>query len=197
MTDVKPLLLSAIPAFTATVSHVAEEAWDDPTPCEGWTVRHLVNHMTSEHLWAPRLLAGETIDDVGDAYDGDVLGDDPIQAWREAARASADAWAYADLSAKVHLSSGLTSVESYGEEMLLDLAVHRWDLQRGADVGEGMDGAVVQHVMAWLADHPETLVPAGFRPPVPTDSEYAHDQLLAMTGRDPFWSSQRGLTAPS
>ena len=188
MTDVRALILTAIPAFTAAVSHVEEDAWDNQTPCDAWTVRDVVNHMTSEHLWAPRLLKGETIEDVGDAYEGDVVGDDPLGAWRAAARVSAEAWAYADPNAKVHLSSGPATVASYGEEMLLDLAVHRWDVQRGADVGEGMDGAVVQHLMAQYADRFAHYSGSPyFKAPVPTDSEYAHDQLIARTGRDPFW----------
>jgi uncharacterized protein (TIGR03086 family) len=188
MTDVRPLILSAIPAFTIAVNEVPPDAWDRPTPCAEWTVRDVVNHMTSEHLWAPRLLKGETIEDVGDAYDGDVLGDDPFEAWRNAARASADAWAYADPNAKVHLSSGPSTVAAYGEEMLLDLAIHRWDVQRGAGVGEGLDGAVVTHLMNHYADRTDGFG-RGFRPAVPTDSEYAHDQLIARTGRDPFWRS--------
>jgi uncharacterized protein (TIGR03086 family) len=190
MTDVRQLILSAIPAFTTNVLAVPADAWDNPTPCEQWSVRDLVNHMTAEHLWAPRLLRGDTVEDVGSAYEGDVLGDDPAEAWRAAARASAEAWAYADLSAKVHLSSGPTPAQDYAEEMLLDLAIHRWDLQRGAGVGEAMDGAVVEHAMAHLRDQAESYAASGlFAAPVHTDSEYAHDQLLALAGRDPFWRS--------
>jgi uncharacterized protein (TIGR03086 family) len=144
--------------------------------------------VTSEHLWVPRLLKGETIEDVGDAYDGDVLGDDPYDAWRSAAHASAEAWAYADPSAPVHLSSGLSTVAAYGEEILLDLVVHRWDVQRGAGVGEALDGAAVTHLLEQYADHTNGFG-GGFRSPVPTDSEYAHDRLIAKTGRDPFWRS--------
>lgn len=190
MTDVRELILSAIPAFSVVVLEVPEDAWQAPTPCDRWTVRDLVNHMTSEHLWAPRILHGESLEDVGDAYDGDVLGADPVEAWRSAARASAEAWAYADLGAKVHLSSGLTPAREYAEGMLVDLAVHRWDLQRGADVGEGMDGAVVMHVLDQVRDRIDGFAGSGaFKAPVPTDSEYAHDQLLALLGRDPFWRS--------
>lgn len=188
MTDVRPLILSAIPAFTSAVSDIPPAAWDRPTPCERWTVRDVVNHMTSEHLWAARLLRGATIEEVGTAYDGDVLGDDPYAAWRSAARASAEAWAYADPNGKVHLSSGTSTVAAYGEEMLLDLVIHRWDVQRGADVGEALDGAAVQHLMDYYADRTDGFGD-GFAPAVPTDSEYAHDHLIARTGRDPFWRS--------
>ncbi|MDP9221068.1 MAG: TIGR03086 family metal-binding protein [Actinomycetota bacterium] len=190
MTDVRQLILSAIPAFTSTVLAVPDDAWDNPTPCEDWTVRDLVNHMTSEHLWAPRILHGETIEEVGSAYDGDVLGDDPTEAWRTAARASAEAWAYTDLGVKVHLSYGLIPAGDYAEQVLVDLAVHRWDLQRGANVGEAMDGAVVLHVLDYVRDQADSYGASGlFDPPVPTESEYAHDQLIALAGRDPFWRS--------
>ena len=96
--------------------------------------------------------------------------------------------AYADLSAKVHLSYGTTTAEDYTEQMLVDLAVHRWDLQRGANVGEGMDGAVVTHVIGLVRAHPDEFAVSGtFKPPIPTNSAFPHDQLLALLGRDPAW----------
>jgi uncharacterized protein (TIGR03086 family) len=193
MTDARQLILSAIPAFTTAVLAVPDDAWDKTTPCEEWSVRDLVNHVTAEHLWAPRLLRGDTVEEVGSAYDGDVLGDDPAGAWRAAARASAEAWAYADAAVNVHVSSGLMSATDYAEEMLVDLAIHRWDLQRGADVGEAMDGAVVLHVLDYVRERIDSYAASGlFAPPVPTESEYAHDQLLALVGRDPFWRSPAG-----
>jgi uncharacterized protein (TIGR03086 family) len=193
MTDVRELILSAIPAFSTAVLAVPDDAWDKTTPCAEWTVRDLVNHVTAEHLWAPRLLRGDTVDEVGSAYDGDVLGDDPAGAWRAAARTSAEAWAYADLSANVHVSSGPIPATDYAEEMLVDLAVHRWDLQRGASVGEAMDGAVVLHVLGYVRERIDAYAASGlFAPAVPTESEYAHDQLLALVGRDPFWRSPAG-----
>jgi uncharacterized protein (TIGR03086 family) len=188
MTDVRELILSAIPAFTTTVLAVPAEAWSAPTPCDQWTVRDLVNHVTAEHLWVPRLLRGATIEEVGTAYDGDVLGEEPAEAWRSAARGSAEAWAYADLATKVHLSFGPTTVADYAEQMLIDLAIHRWDLQRGARVGEGLDGAVVSHVLEYLRPRVAEYAAFGaFKPAVPTDSEYAHDQLIALVGRNPSW----------
>ena len=190
MTDVRDLIESAITGFTAVVIDIPDDAWDNPTPCDGWTVRDVVNHVTGEQLWAARILSGQTVDQVGAALDGDLLGDDPIAAWSTAATESAAAWATADLDGRVLLSAGLTPTAEYAEQLLTDLAVHRWDLQRGSGVGGGMDGAVVEHVFAHLRGHPdEYSESAGFGPPVETDSEYAHDQLLARLGRDPFWKA--------
>ena len=188
MDELLGLIHSGIIGFTANVEVIPDTAWENPTPCEDWTVRDLVNHMTAEHLWAPRLLAGETIEDVGTAYDGDVLGDDPVAAWRAAADRSAAAWAAADLDRPVHLSSGVVPARQYAEEMLVDLAVHRWDLQRGAGTGAGMDGATVEHVLTRVKEHPEEFSgTSAFKDPVEVESDMAHDHLLALLGRDPFW----------
>lgn len=190
MTDVRLLIDSALTALTSTVVDVPANGWDNPTPCTDWTVRDVLNHVTAEHLWVPHLLRGETIADVGDRYDGDVLGDDPVASWEAAATASADAFRDADLGAPVHVSFGDIPTEEYAEQMLIDLAVHRWDIQRGAGVGAGMDGAVVEHITPIATAMVEQFADAGiFAAPVETDSEYAHDQLLARLGRDPFWKA--------
>ena len=53
------------------------------------------------------------------------------------------------------------SATDYAEEMLVDLAVHRWDLQRGADVGEAMDGAVVLHVLDYVRERIDSYAASG------------------------------------
>ncbi len=62
---------NALDHFKNLVDRIPAAAWDNTTPCAQWDVRDLLNHMTSEHLWAPRLLAGETVEEVGDTYNGD------------------------------------------------------------------------------------------------------------------------------
>src|SRR4051812_12240655 len=72
---------------------VTADQWDDPTPCTEWNVRALVNHVVGEELWVRPLLEGSTIEQVGDRFDGDLLGDDPVARGREA---SAEAVGAAD-----------------------------------------------------------------------------------------------------
>jgi uncharacterized protein (TIGR03083 family) len=66
--------------FAALVGGVGPEQWHDDTPCSGWDVRTLVHHLLSEQRWVPLLFEGLTIEQVGDRFDGDLMGDD-ASAW--------------------------------------------------------------------------------------------------------------------
>ncbi|MFI2261475.1 maleylpyruvate isomerase N-terminal domain-containing protein [Streptomyces tubercidicus] len=71
----------ALALFGTRVHAVREDQWDGPTPCTEWSVRALVNHLTAEQLWVPRLVRDRaSITDIGSEYDGDVLGDAPAGA---------------------------------------------------------------------------------------------------------------------
>ena len=63
--------------FGQRVMAIGEGDWARPTPCTDWSVRDLVRHVVYEDLWAPPLLAGATIAEIGDRFEGDILGDDP------------------------------------------------------------------------------------------------------------------------
>ena len=86
---------------------IRDDQWHAPTPDTEWDVTDLVQHLVYEQLWVPPLLAGKTIAEVGDAFDGDVLGDDPQRAWTSAAAAAQAAFAEPGaLERTVHLSFG-------------------------------------------------------------------------------------------
>ena len=81
--------------FDAVVAQIGGEHLSRPTPCEGWDVRTVLNHVVGEALWVSRLLAGPTIAEVGSDLAGDLLGEDPAAAWRTAdlaARTAAARW---------------------------------------------------------------------------------------------------------
>ena len=186
-----PRVLQVLPSAAAAVTDLVEGVpagrWDAPTPCEGWDVRTLVNHLTAEHLWAPRLLAGESPADVGDAYDGDVLGEDPVGAWRSAVTSSLLAWADVEDPARtVEVSAGALPVTEYAAQMLVDLVVHGWDLA----VATGQPYTPAAEAVAEARAYEEPRVTAGgleglFAPPVPAASDAPLDRLVAMLGRAP------------
>lgn len=182
-------LPAAADAVDRLVAAVPADAWDRPTPCAGWTVRELVNHLTAEHLWAPRLLAGAGLDEVGDAYDGDVLGADPLASWRAAVGPSLRAWATADVDGTVEVSSGPLAVGEYARQMLVDLVVHGWDLATALGLPAGADPAAVREAAAY--EEPRLRagrgIPGLFAPAVPTTSTDPLERLVALLGRDPAW----------
>jgi uncharacterized protein (TIGR03086 family) len=184
--DAIELLPSAAEDFGRRVHAVAPEAWDNPTPCADWTVRDVVNHMVGEHRWAPELLRGATVEEVGDRFEGDQVGDDPVAAWDAAIYESLTAWAQTPPDRAVHLSFGPTPAAEYAEQMLLDLVVHGWDVARGAGVDERMDERAVRHVLGYVSGQADALSGSGlFGDPVEVSSEDPQDRLLALLGRRP------------
>ncbi|NMR20990.1 TIGR03086 family metal-binding protein [Cellulomonas fimi] len=160
--------------------------WDSPTPCADWSVRQLVTHLTSEQLWAPELLAGRTPAEVGDRFDGDVLGDDPVTSWRLAVDAALAAFA-ADgaLDRTVELSSGPRPAREYLEEMVTDLAIHGWDLATALHVDETIDPPTVERLLIeWSGRVDQLRHSPMFGDPLPsTPSDDQQTQLLALFGR--------------
>jgi uncharacterized protein (TIGR03086 family) len=133
--------------FGDLVHKVGASQWGDQTPCAEWDVRALVNHLVYEARWAPPLLAGRTIADVGDQFDGDLLGSDPHTAYDEALKAAANAMtAPGALESQVHLSYGDTSANDYIAQMACDFVVHSWDLARGIGADDTLDPDMVQWV---------------------------------------------------
>ena len=182
----RELIPLAAQKFTSLVHEVPEERWPTQTPCTEWSVRDLVNHLVAEHLWAPHVLAGETIEQVGDRYDGDVVGEDPVGAWDSAVAGSLAAFADSEEDQPVHLSFGTVPVSEYASQMLSDLTVHAWDLARGAGLDERLEEATVAATLAYTEDHIDVFAGSSlFAEPVEIDSDDPQDRLLALLGRDP------------
>jgi uncharacterized protein (TIGR03086 family) len=166
----------ALRAFGDAVHAAGDAGWGRRTPCTEWTVRDLVNHLVAEQLWAPSLLAGATLDDVGDRFGGDVLGDDPVAAWDAAADAAREAFLDDGvLERAVHVSTGLLPAREYGWQMTIDAAVHAWDLATAlglpCPVTEELAERLLDVVRPWVDEwqglgifDPPVAVPRGAGP---------------------------------
>ena len=189
------LFVDSIGRFADRVDGIGDDQWGDPTPCSDWDVRTLVNHMCGEQLWAPHLVDGETIEQVGDRYDGDVLaggpGDDPRETFRRAAEGSAAAFSRADLDAIVHLSFGDVPCRLYLRQMLTDAEIHGWDLAKGLGVQAGLRPDTASYLLPIIEAQEEAIRSSGmFDDPVRVDDD-ADDatKLLAILGREPGWAA--------
>jgi uncharacterized protein (TIGR03086 family) len=187
--DVVELFRRSLGEFGKRVHAVRPDQWACPTPCRDWEVRNLVNHLLVEQLWVPPLVTDRlTVGEVGDRFDGDRLGADPVAAWDAAAAASLAAFsAPGALDRTVHLSYGRRPAAEYAREMVFDLVVHTWDLARAIEGDEKIDPELVDAVYARIEPEVGTLAESGlFDPPVPVPPD-ADEQtrLIAATGRKP------------
>jgi len=128
-TSIATLHRAALEQTRATVRDLPDDAWDRATPCDEWSVRELTNHIVAGNLWAARLGAGETIEQVGDAFEGDVLGSDPRAAYDASVEPAAGVFERPGaLEAPCAVSYGPVPGEVYAGHRFLDVLVHGWDL---------------------------------------------------------------------
>jgi uncharacterized protein (TIGR03086 family) len=188
VTALTELYRRSIDEFGRRVRDVGVAQWHLPTPNEAWNVRDLVQHLVSEELWAPPLLAGATLEEVGDRFDGDLLGEDPKAAWEAAARAAVVALPDDfDFSRSVHVSFGQIPAAEYVGQLICDHTIHAWDLARAIGAEERLDPELVEFAYGALEPQIESWRAAAVFGPavdVPPDAS-RQEQLLALTGRRP------------
>src|SRR2546430_17110938 len=119
--DLVDLYRRSLAEFTGRVGLVRADQWSAPTPCAGWDVHALVNHVVGEDLWTVPIFAGQTVAEVGDRFDGDLIGADPTGTATKAADRAADAVAGPGaLDRIVHLSFGDFPGSEYAWQLLAD-----------------------------------------------------------------------------
>jgi uncharacterized protein (TIGR03086 family) len=170
--------------FDSVVAAVPADAWDRPSPCEGWTVADVVGHVAStqrEFLERQGLPAGEVPEGAG-----------AVEQWR-VARAAMQA-AVDDPAIAGTTYDGYFGPTTIGETVdafyAMDLAVHGWDVARGAGLShlERLHPDDVAHAQAKLSDIAgDTVRMAGiFGDPVEVPADASEqDRFLAWTGRRP------------
>ena len=152
-------------------------------------MRTLVHHLLHEQRWVPPLFEGLTIEQVGDRFEGDLMGDG-ASAWpgllassiEQAHAAVAQPGA---LGRTVHLSFGDASGQEYALQLTADLAIHAWDLARATGQDEGLDPDVVAVMLPWAEANADLLAVSGMfgsridvGPDAPDDA-----RLLGLLGR--------------
>ena len=184
MSEIVDFFRRAVDEFDRKVGEISEDQWTDPTPCSDWNVRDLVNHVTAEDLWAPLLLEGRTLDEVGDRFDGDVLGDEPKAAWataRDGALAAVDG----SLIDQVHTSMGQIDTDEYLGQLFSDHLIHGWDLARGIGADEELDPELVSLCYRLSLPAADLMQASGLfgRQVVPPAGSGPQVRLLALYGR--------------
>lgn len=182
--------------LTAVLGHVTDliggigrDRWNNPTPCPEWKVRQLVNHMVMGHRLFTGILRGDATVAPGalDPAADDVLGDDPVAAYRAAA---ADLLAAFDqpgvLERIFHVPVGAVPGIAAVHLRAVEELAHGWDISRATDQHPRFPADVVERQLEFtrdkLADVPPDQSPFAPPQPVPDDSPPL-DRLAALLGR--------------
>jgi uncharacterized protein (TIGR03086 family) len=188
MDDLIVLHRRALDATAGIVAGIHDDHWDDPTPCEGWDVRFVANHVVAGNWWAAELAAGKTIGAVGHRLDGDVLGADAAQAYRESAAAADAAFsAPGALEAPCAVSYGPVPGSVYLGHRFIDVLIHGWDLATATGQDAHLDPVLAQACWDVLEPQIDMFREAGaFAAPVviPPHAD-PQTRLLLAVGRTP------------
>lgn len=172
--------------FGERVARIGDDQWGLSTPCPDWDVRALVHHLVYENVWTPPLMEGATIEEVGDRFEGDLLGNDPKGAFGAASAAAiAAVGAPGVMERTVHLSFGDFPGHEYAMQLFADHLIHAWDLARAIGADERLDPDLVDACARWFEPREVAYRSAGVigsRPAVPGDAD-PQTRLLAGFGR--------------
>jgi uncharacterized protein (TIGR03086 family) len=188
MSDPVDLYRRAMDEFDRRVEAIAPAQWGRSTPCSEWDVRALVRHLVYENLWVPPLFDGKTVAEVGDQFEGDILGDDPQAAWAASKKTALDAVSRPGAMVEtVHLSFGDVSGAEYTMQLTTDLLVHSWDLAMGINADRQLDAEVAEACLVEARKAEDMLRASGLFGDKVTVPESAgpQQQLLGLLGRTP------------
>jgi uncharacterized protein (TIGR03086 family) len=174
----------AVAAANAVLGKIQPGQYSSPTPCDKWTVRDVINHVTSGNLRGAAMLTG---DDPPDR-DADVLGDDPLGAFeRSVADARAAMVAPGALTKTVATPLGEQPGVFVVHIRVNELIVHSWDLAKATGQSTDIDPDLAESALAqWqarMADRPRPEGgPFGVEQPT-SPGATAADRLAAYLGR--------------
>ncbi len=189
---------SARRQFDLRVRAVRAGRWRAASPDTRWDVRDLVDHVVTEQVSVPGLLAGAPMDEIiarrGFGPSGGNPGDDPAAAWAAASGPADAAVRAADLARTVHLSTGDVLARTYVEQLTFELLIHAWDLARAVGGDDTFPNDTVTFVLERAKAQSDLRAGSAlFAPSIPvpgcTDDL---TELLALTGRNRWWTCDSG-----
>ena len=181
-------------ALKAVVDQIRDDQWDlvvpdDMTRTPGITLRELINYHAYDDAWVPDVLAGRTIEEVGDKYAGDLLGDHPKLNFASIVETAVLAVRdFDDLDRTVHLSYGDWPAREYLKHITSFRGLRTYDIaqvhRRGHDAAARPRPGAVGRDRAAAPRSGGKLGVYGPAVPVPEDAPL-QDRLLGLTGRQP------------
>lgn len=175
-------------AFSATVEAVPADAWERPSPCDGWVARDVVRHLV-EWLPGPGFLLGAFGVETGPIPSVDK---DPAAAWTVVSNAIQGALDDPSIATRVEdcgPPGRLSFEQAVDMTCTPDVLIHTWDLARATGLDEHLDPDEVHRQLVGMESMPPEVDAAirssghfGARVDV-TDRADEQTRLLALMGR--------------
>lgn len=179
----------ALVATRHVFAGIKPDQWHLSTPCTEWDVRELANHVIAENWWATELANGATIADVGDRFDGDVLGANALSAYDDSAAAAAEVFERdGAMTASCAVSYGPVPGSMYCGHRFIDVLIHGWDLAVATGQPTDLDPNLVVACLDVVRPQAAMLAASGVfgndELPIVAEKD-PQRELLAMLGRNP------------
>ncbi|MEU7874404.1 TIGR03086 family metal-binding protein [Dactylosporangium sp. NPDC049140] len=183
--------------FLARIRAVPAGAWDNPSPCPGWTARDVVAHLVNGHRGFLFMAAGPAPAPADGVGVGPMAGAPPVAPGADLAAAFAhvrdDMLAMLADPARtaLRLPGGPMGAAPIPQAVSVvgsvEVLVHTWDLARATGGDETLDPAQVARVHAAAGPYAAGLLATGaFDPPVePPAGADAQTRFLCFLGRRP------------
>jgi len=188
----RELFLMSDAALRDVIDRIRPEQLELPVPAE-WsqtpepTLLDVVAAHAYDEAWVPDVLAGRTIDEVGDKYGGDLLGGDPLERYdrlNDAATVAVNR--PIDPDDVVHLSYGDFPVTTYLEHISTYRAFQAWSIAKHIGLDYSLPPELVDSLYEIVVPQIDDWRAMGVFGPavdVPEDAD-RETRLLGMTG---YW----------
>lgn len=179
---ISDLYTRALASFGEVLSQVPLDAWDLPTPCTEWTAQTLVVHVVSGEVQLVNLL--EHNEFVDPDLSANILGPDPISAWRGTALKAIGLVQEMPLDTPISHPTMTLTLERLLGARITDNVVHGWDLSQALSISYDIEEETAEWLLDfWLPLFDFLTNSEHFSAPVEPIDDSASARLLALLGR--------------
>jgi hypothetical protein len=188
--SIQALFITANTELLQSIQQIKADQWDLILPSgasfKPTTLQQAVRYHTYDDAWVPDILAGKTIEAVGDQYDYLLTGEDVAADYARFNLQAREAVSkFAALADMVHLSYGDFTAREYLQHIVSFRAFRCYDIAKIIGINTTMNERFVAALLAEYSPVIESYRQMGVFPPALEVSDHASPQvkLLAMVGR--------------
>jgi uncharacterized protein (TIGR03086 family) len=132
--------IAAIIGLEHAIRNVDDKSWENPSPCEGWTVRDTAGHAMAVVNNIPTALGLSAAMDPFVDKPGQHAGESPYETWRSIrTKLFVAIDAPGALQTEMKAGGATMTVDNAMVPYFCDALIHSWDIARGSGGDDRMD----------------------------------------------------------